>query len=121
MFRSGVVKAEDLFGYIEHKAQYTKPLKRKDYNEALDQIEAAIKEESGNSTPAKVNEEILDNDEPKRGIKRKLSTDNTDIENESKVAKKLSPPKIEKKIVIQSKFNFFVSNLWIILYIFLTT
>lgn len=36
------MKAEDLFSYVEHKDQFVKSLKRKDYNDAIEEIEAAI-------------------------------------------------------------------------------
>lgn len=87
---SGVVKIEDLFPYVEYKEQFTKPLKRKDYNDALEEIEAALKD-GGQEVPTKKTEvETDENDEGKRGVKRKLSSDS--VENEPKL-KKSSPLK----------------------------
>lgn len=69
----------------------------------MEEIEAAIKEEGGNKTPVKVNEEKEEDDEPKRGLKRKLSSDSPAMEPASK-AKKVSPAKVEnKKSTPQSK------------------
>lgn len=41
---SGSIKVEDLFYYVKHKDQFYRNLKRKDYQEAVEQIEAEIKD-----------------------------------------------------------------------------
>ncbi|KAF2893699.1 hypothetical protein ILUMI_12472 [Ignelater luminosus] len=41
---TGTVKAKDLFYYLQHKEKYVKSLKRKDYNEAVEEIEKAIQD-----------------------------------------------------------------------------
>lgn len=48
---SGTIKAEDLFLYLQYKEQFIKPLKRKDYNDSIEQIEKDIQMEGvyGNS------------------------------------------------------------------------
>lgn len=43
-YSSGSIKVEDLFYYLKHKEQFCRNLKRKDYQEAVEQIEAEIKE-----------------------------------------------------------------------------
>lgn len=40
--RRGNIKGEDLFYYTKNKDKYPKVMKRKDYNDAIDQIEADI-------------------------------------------------------------------------------
>lgn len=44
---SGNIKIEDLFYYLKNKEKCQKPLKRKDYLDAFEQIEAAIKKDGG--------------------------------------------------------------------------
>lgn len=39
---SGTIKVEDLFHYMQHKEQFNKPLKRKDFREAIEGIEKDI-------------------------------------------------------------------------------
>lgn len=42
-----MIKVEDLFYYLKNKDKFQKPLKRKDYVDAFEQIEDAIKEDGG--------------------------------------------------------------------------
>ncbi|XP_023025077.2 JIL-1 anchoring and stabilizing protein [Leptinotarsa decemlineata] len=44
---TGVIKIEDLSYYTKNKEKFQKPLKRKDYVDAFEQIEAAILEDGG--------------------------------------------------------------------------
>lgn len=37
------MKEDSLFYYLKHKDQFTKNLKRKDYNDAIEEIEAEIR------------------------------------------------------------------------------
>lgn len=44
---SGTIKVEDLFHYMQHKEQFNKPLKRKDFRDAIEEIERDI--QNGNT------------------------------------------------------------------------
>lgn len=48
----GSIKAEDLAYYLKNKDKLQKPLKRKDYVDAFEQIEEAIKNDGGDGDPA---------------------------------------------------------------------
>lgn len=41
----GTIKVEDIFYYLKHKEQFVKSLKRKDYNDAIEEIEKEIKKD----------------------------------------------------------------------------
>lgn len=43
----GSIKVEDLFYYLKNKEKFQKPLKRKDYVDAFEQIEKAIEKDGG--------------------------------------------------------------------------
>ncbi|KAJ8887937.1 hypothetical protein PR048_007421 [Dryococelus australis] len=45
--RKAHLKSDDLFDYAENKAKYAKPIKRKGFNEALVEIEKAVKSGAG--------------------------------------------------------------------------
>ncbi|KAG5896441.1 hypothetical protein JTB14_022520 [Gonioctena quinquepunctata] len=57
----GVIKSEDLFYYTKNKERFQKPLKRKDYLDAFEEIEVAIKNDGtdGDGSP-EVNDSIVD-------------------------------------------------------------
>ncbi|KRT78796.1 hypothetical protein AMK59_6662 [Oryctes borbonicus] len=71
---TGSIKVEDLFYYLKHKDQFYRNLKRKDYQEAVEQIEAEIKESGTDGN----NDDDSETDPPaasdaldKKGKKRK--------------------------------------------------
>ncbi|KAF5275075.1 hypothetical protein FQA39_LY07012 [Lamprigera yunnana] len=88
------VKVKDLFYYLKHKKSFIKPLKRKDYNDALDEIEQVIKDcggTDGNLEDAVKESEPIstvkqENNESME-TKRKLS-DLTEKTNNNSVSKK---------------------------------
>lgn len=44
---TAVVNPKDIYYYLQHKHTFVKTLKRKDYNDAIEEIEAAVKEAGG--------------------------------------------------------------------------
>lgn len=85
---TGSIKSEDLFYYLKNKEKFQKPLKRKDYIDAFEQIEEAVKEDGGDGdespnsndsisneslNSSSANNSIAEKTEKKTGIKRKRS------------------------------------------------
>ncbi|KAI4467843.1 pwwp domain [Holotrichia oblita] len=70
---SGSIKAEDLFYYVKHKDQFYRNLKRKDYQEAVEQIEAEIKDigTDGNDEDMETEASTVGDTVDKKGKKRK--------------------------------------------------
>ncbi|XP_022921318.2 hepatoma-derived growth factor-related protein 2 [Onthophagus taurus] len=96
----GMIKVEDLFYYLKHKEQFCKNLKRKDYIEAVEQIEAEIKE-SGTDGNSKGNEEdpaeeVQEKQEKGKGRKRKRSNSNNE-------GKKLSHSSNDSLVIEESE------------------
>ncbi|KAI4467950.1 hepatoma-derived growth factor-related [Holotrichia oblita] len=70
---TGSIKAEDLFYYVKHKDQFYRNLKRKDYQEAVEQIEAEIKDigTDGNDEDMETEASTVGDTVDKKGKKRK--------------------------------------------------
>lgn len=101
---SGIVKPEDIHLYSE-KDSFLKYLKRKDYFEAMAQIEAAVAEDGiTGETPVEAVSDA-EKEEEKRGVKRKLSVDSTSSESKAKKAAKSSPVKLGNKPVEAEKLH----------------
>lgn len=56
---SGVVKGENITYYLKNKDSILKPNKRKDYNEAIEEIEAEIKIDGTDGSDANANDESV--------------------------------------------------------------
>lgn len=92
---TGIVKPEDIHLYSE-KDSFLKYLKRKDYCEAMAQIEAAVAEDDATGEIPVEAASDAEKEEEKRGVKRKLSVDSTSSESKSKKAAKSTPVKLRK-------------------------
>lgn len=71
-------------------------MKRKDYCEAMAQIEAAVAEDDATGEIPVEAASDAEKEEEKRGVKRKLSVDSTSSESKSKKAAKSTPVKLRK-------------------------
>lgn len=69
---TAIVKPKDVYYYLQHKNSFIKTLKRKDYNEAIEEIEAAIKDAGGSDG---CSEKVIDNND------KVTSTANAKAEN----------------------------------------
>lgn len=58
---SGNIKVEDIFYYLKNKEKFQKPLKRKDYLDAFQQIEEAIKKDGGDGDQTPNAEDSISN------------------------------------------------------------
>ncbi|GJQ79151.1 hypothetical protein Trydic_g5403 [Trypoxylus dichotomus] len=71
---TGSIKVEDLFYYLKHKDQFYRNLKRKDYQEAVEQIEAEIQEsgtDGNNDEDSEIDQTVANDTLEKKGKKRK--------------------------------------------------
>ncbi|KAK4884942.1 hypothetical protein RN001_001213 [Aquatica leii] len=129
---TGIVKSKDLFYYLKHKKSFIKSLKRKDYNEAIEEIENAIKECGGtdgnseeiidatSSPPGKV--ETTENTKNKRkrsdsldktngNVSKKLAVENTSNNDlvpetsQNKITKKVLPERSPRKLKTRGSTN----------------
>ncbi|XP_018575965.1 PC4 and SFRS1-interacting protein isoform X2 [Anoplophora glabripennis] len=120
---TGVIKVEDLFYYLRNKDKFQKPLKRKDYVDAFEQIEEAIKEDGGDgdtsvdgdnstnsvnnvSSNSSVNSLNSSQKGTKKSVKRKRSVSDKSVADAGSPKKKSQKPeedKSESESIEQSK------------------
>ncbi|KAF5301124.1 hypothetical protein FQR65_LT08954 [Abscondita terminalis] len=86
---TGIVKSKDLFYYLKHKKNFIKSLKRKDYNEAIEEIEKAIEENGGTDGNTEGPDPIIENVESTGNNKNKRKRSELDKTN-GNPAKKIS-------------------------------
>ncbi|XP_018325064.1 hepatoma-derived growth factor-related protein 2 [Agrilus planipennis] len=81
---TGTIKIEDLFYYLKHKDQFSKSLRRKDYNEAIEEIENAIKEDGTDGSSENQNESIDINESLNQSVPNSSLNESSDLKKSIK-------------------------------------
>ncbi|KAJ8941655.1 hypothetical protein NQ314_010300 [Rhamnusium bicolor] len=109
---TGVIKLEDLSYYLKNKEKFQKPLKRKDYVDAFEQIEEAIKEDGGDGDPLPdANDSVLsEGNELERVSRERVEYEDTTPEEPETPSKKTPKLKVSNETGKSKEFEFVPIN-----------